>query len=480
MSILKLAALLTLDGRGFKAGIKEAQSLSSRFAGDAKKQLTGAFGYAALSYAAKQMVDYASKIQDTSTALDISSNALQEQLHWLQQNSGTIEDLIAAYKGLAKARAAALGGDDDKLKIFSALGISPTMLMGMSMEDLFKTSAEAFSNTDFGADRLKVAMELYGRAGAEMLPALSQSLKKASEDAQQFGQIIDAKTVSALEKLGDEISKVGGQLKSIGAEALLVFAKGVTTVITAALQVPSLVDAMAASVAVSITKVDQAMAKIGLGDPEVAKKNLKDAEARLAFARSELQRLSNLHANIYDPNAGTKGKGKGTALFGDEAAMREGQKIWEDIIQMQHDQDEQDKKIEEGKQRSLEDRLSMEKEILRVQLEQMSASERRARNEKLLQDQLDMVSFLEGQGFDAFKEREDALGTLSGLMNGGATTPQNSSLTSVGQWGGRSFVNTSESKLIEHAKNILGAQKEAVTVLNKIEQKKGFTIGGGI
>ena len=62
MNILKLAAQLVLDGKGFKAGLKEAEVSANRFgnnvAKDIKSKLAGAFGVGALVYGAKKLIDF--------------------------------------------------------------------------------------------------------------------------------------------------------------------------------------------------------------------------------------------------------------------------------------------------------------------------------------------------------------------------------------------------------------------------------------
>jgi hypothetical protein len=231
MSILKLAAMLTLDGTGFKAGLKEAEVASNKFAAQVKSKLTGAFGATAISFAVKQLIDYNSKIRDTATALDISTDALQEQTFWATQNGASMDDLAMAYKGLAKARAEALGGGK-QVGLFAAMGISEADLRGSSIESLFKRVADKFRTTDFGGDKMAAAQGLFGRGGMAMLPALEQSLADASTRAHELAQIIGVDVNSALEEMGDRLDVIGTALKNVGSVSLLGVIKGVDLGIT--------------------------------------------------------------------------------------------------------------------------------------------------------------------------------------------------------------------------------------------------------
>lgn len=237
MNILKLAAQLTLDGTGFKAGLKEAQAGANRFAGnvgrDIKSKLSGAFSVAAIGYGVKRIIDFNSSLVDTATALDITTESLQEQNFWLTQNGAEAGSLSAAYKGLAKARQAALEGDETKLGTFESLGISKDELQTSSIENLFKKSAESFSQKDFGADKIAMAMEVFGKGAMEIMPALNASLSEFAQAAHDSGQIIKNETSASLEAAGDALDRLSGTALPILSEIVIAVAAGLGNLLTA-------------------------------------------------------------------------------------------------------------------------------------------------------------------------------------------------------------------------------------------------------
>ncbi len=126
--------------------------------------------------------------------------------------------------------------------------------------------------------------------------------------------------------------------------------------------------------------------------------------------------------------------------------------------------------------------LELEQAIFKVQLQQLSMSEQRASKEGRLREQLEAIAFAEGQGFDASKERMEAVGMLGDILNDKpGARPDNGALAKVGQWSGRNFVNGGpESDIVKTARETLGIQKSAAKSLENIDRKvtAGRTIGG--
>lgn len=236
MSILRLAAQLTLDGTRFKAGLKEAQAASGKFSNDVsrdiKGQLASAFGIGALAYGIKRLIDFNSQIKDTADSLDISTKALQEQNYWVTQNGGNLSDLTNAYRGLSRARMDALGGNADKLGIFEALGINEAALATQKLEDTFAQAAEAFRTTDFGADKIAAVMEVFGRGGMAILPALNAELGEFAQRAHDAGQVIEEGVNAKLEEMGDILDELAGKARFFGSGALVGAIKGIDLAVT--------------------------------------------------------------------------------------------------------------------------------------------------------------------------------------------------------------------------------------------------------
>src|SRR5690349_10661007 len=130
---------LGLDSSSFTAELNRASARAKTFeqqlgssmgstAGAIKSQLAAAFSVGFMVNAGKQAVEYGSKIADMSKKLDVSTDALQEFEFAANLSGASLEDIGAAFRGLAKAREAALGGDTGKLAAFSNFGFDKAAL----------------------------------------------------------------------------------------------------------------------------------------------------------------------------------------------------------------------------------------------------------------------------------------------------------------------------------------------------------------
>lgn len=325
MNILTLAAALKLDGTGFKAGLKEAEVSASRFgskvAKDVGSKLSGAFAIGTLAFGAKSLIDYNSTIKDTAEAMGISIQAFQEQSYWITQNGGEVSDLKAAYIGLSKARRTALEGDLGKQSIFEALGINMDELKTLPIEDIFKRAAESFRTIDFGSDKIAAVMEIFGKAGTSVIPALEQSLSDAADEAQRLGQVIRSETVTALEELGDKWDQIGGGIINGLSETLLFFVRSIDFAATTALQ-GIIGFAQQASRAADLLL--GALGSVpGTGGFPALREMLREADATLQMTSEDLFNKMLDRYDMADGGGRRQRKFEGELFTDEEKAMRE-------------------------------------------------------------------------------------------------------------------------------------------------------------
>lgn len=321
MSILRLAAQLTLDGSRFKAGLKEAQVASGKFSSDVsrdiKGQLAGAFGIGALAYGIKRLIDFNSQIKDTADALDISTKALQEQNYWVTQNGGTLSDLTNSYRGLARARMDALGGNADKMGIFEALGIDQATLATQKLEATFAQAAEAFRTTDFGADKIAAVMEIFGRGGTAILPALNAELGEFAQRAHDTGQVIGEGINAKLEEMGDILDELAGKARFFGSGAIVGAIKGIDLAVTSLGMGVLGIGQLGLKLAdVTLANIGKISAALGLGGFEGLRGMISEQSALYGSAANDMFESM---LDRYDPVklAERNSKAKGAALFSD-------------------------------------------------------------------------------------------------------------------------------------------------------------------
>lgn len=301
------------DNSGFAAVANQTVGIGRKLAKDLGSTLAGRVGAAGALYAiqraSKEAIGFASDMTDSAAAVSTTTDRMQELNYAATQSGARSNDMVTAMRNLAAARQDALknpGGD--KAQAFAGIGIGPQELAALTdMGNLLFRVGDAVKGVNLDANSLPQILSLIGARNMAVLPAMKAGLREAADEAHRLNLILGKDTVSSLDKLGDSTDRAILKLKRPIAELVLFLAKALTTIQTGIEQLPALAELVAGQIAVAMSKIQIVFDK----SPE-AKRVLKLAEERVAFAKSELDRLSNEHANIYDPTVGARPK-PGTA-----------------------------------------------------------------------------------------------------------------------------------------------------------------------
>lgn len=91
---------------------------------------------------------------------------------------------------------------------FTALGLSVTHLKQLAPEEQLAAVADAIQRIADPAEQSRAAMELFGRAGASLLPLLKGGFGDAANEAERLGIVLDRETVASLDALDDATVKL--------------------------------------------------------------------------------------------------------------------------------------------------------------------------------------------------------------------------------------------------------------------------------
>src|SRR5687767_8013325 len=103
-----LFARLGLNSTGFDRGLAAAELRAGKFASGIGAKLAGVFSVAAVTALARKTIDFASNINDMSSALGVSAERLQELDHAAKLNGTSLETMVTAMRKLAEARKKAI------------------------------------------------------------------------------------------------------------------------------------------------------------------------------------------------------------------------------------------------------------------------------------------------------------------------------------------------------------------------------------
>jgi TP901 family phage tail tape measure protein len=185
-----------------------------------KNSLNGLVGLVAgglIAHGFKEMVlgavEAADAVQKTATKLGISTNALQELQYAAKLSGVNSEGLGQSLKFLSRNSAEAAHGSKEAQGAFASLGVGVTDAHGkvLPTEDLLMRVAGAMENVHEPAERVRLAMKLFGRDGASIIPMLAEGsagLNAMREEARQLGGMFDPEFVAQSVEIDNNIKRL--------------------------------------------------------------------------------------------------------------------------------------------------------------------------------------------------------------------------------------------------------------------------------
>lgn len=170
----------------------------SSIAGKVGTALAGAFTITAITGAATQVLNYASKIADLSAQTGLTTKTIQEMQHAANLTGASLEKFTNAAFSLGTKIA---GGGDSVVNSLNKLGLSYEQLRQMSPDQQFNVITAALGHVQNAQDRNKLAVELFGKSAQAILPAIAQGYDNLAKSAVVAG---DAQ-IQALDMAGDAL-----------------------------------------------------------------------------------------------------------------------------------------------------------------------------------------------------------------------------------------------------------------------------------
>lgn len=223
---------------GFTAGLDKAGRELERRAGAMEKRaakfgkVIGASlvaGATAFGYAVKSAIDQADELNDASKKIGIPTDVLS-QLQYAAKLSGVAsEELQGGLVKMIKFQAAAAQGAKENVRVFTALGIA-IKDSGGNLRDsraLFEDFAQVFADLKDGPEKTALALKVFGKTGAELVPLLNEGkagIRGMADELDRLGGTVAPETARAADEFNDQIealkTQVGGLALSVSADLL--------------------------------------------------------------------------------------------------------------------------------------------------------------------------------------------------------------------------------------------------------------------
>jgi predicted transcriptional regulator len=185
--------------------VKKVQSSLDSLGDVAKKMgaaLGAAFGISTIGAAVHSFIEASSALTDLSQKSGISTTELQKLKFAAEQNGGSLDQMVT---GIAKMGKALTEGGKGTLDALDRLHLSLSDLRQKDPGEAFAMIADAIAKVPNPLERSALAMALFGKAGADLLPTMTGNLKETMAAAEKLGIVIDEQTVKAGDDLGDTL-----------------------------------------------------------------------------------------------------------------------------------------------------------------------------------------------------------------------------------------------------------------------------------
>jgi hypothetical protein len=168
-------------------------------------------------------------IAKASQKLGVGVESLQKLRYAAELSGVEAASLDTAMAKLAKTTANLSGSTSAAAKLVKALGIEA----GGDMYENMAKLADVFAGMPDGMQKTALAMELFGKSGAQLIPMLNQgsaAIRAAGDEAERLGFVISTQTAKAVEAFNDNLTRLGKVSKGVGSQLMAGMAPALKTV----------------------------------------------------------------------------------------------------------------------------------------------------------------------------------------------------------------------------------------------------------
>lgn len=214
-----------LSALGDAAGLNRvgaaAKNVGARFGevassiGSAVRQLSllGGIAFGALGFLIKRTADAGDAAFKTAQKVGVSVEAWQELAYAAELADVDQQQLSTTLQRLTKNAAAAATGSKEMSTWFRRVGVNVLDSNGKlkQSDKLFSEISDKFAKMPDGARKTALAIGVFGKAGAELIPMLnggSEAIARAAEEARKLGIIMSDEDAKSAEEFNDNITRM--------------------------------------------------------------------------------------------------------------------------------------------------------------------------------------------------------------------------------------------------------------------------------
>lgn len=168
----------------------------------------------------KSTADYAGDMYDMARGAGIGVEAFQKLAYAGRMSGVETEKLSASLVKFDRMVAEAAGGNKTYMQTFEDLGIKIKDSAGNLRQpnEIFEDVADIFHNTEDGIGKTALAVELFGKSGADLIPMLNDGkagLKAFYAEAERLGLALSNEMIAKGDAFSDQLENIGEQVKGV-------------------------------------------------------------------------------------------------------------------------------------------------------------------------------------------------------------------------------------------------------------------------
>jgi hypothetical protein len=232
-TISSLVVELSLQAQNFNNQIKDAQKEAKEFEKTIKptKQLLTEMGtamtaaggaiVAGLVAATVATANYLDNLNDLRQKTGVAANDLARLGFAAEQSGSSLDGIATGMRFLARNMEDAASGSKKQEEAFKALGVSVTDANGKlrSTNEVFLDIADRFANMKDGAAKTAIAMDVFGKSGAELIPTLNagrDGLAAMGDESERLRGHLDDASAAAGDEFNDRLNELKTSMEGVG------------------------------------------------------------------------------------------------------------------------------------------------------------------------------------------------------------------------------------------------------------------------
>lgn len=179
--------------------------------------LGGVFSAGAVLAFARQAFEAADAIGDAAERAGVAVESLSRLKFAAEQNDVEFASLTKGIREFQKNLSAAAVNTTAAQEKLALLGLEAAELRGLALEDQLGQIADRFQEIVNPADRTRIAVELFGKAGQDLVPLLRQGssgIRELTEEADRLGVTLSAETSASIAAADNALKKLKATVDS--------------------------------------------------------------------------------------------------------------------------------------------------------------------------------------------------------------------------------------------------------------------------